>query len=103
MSEAFKVLINPEARSLYDAALAGPQAMKNLRFLECQRWMPRTDDFTADAQTPGGKKHLRFAQIAQQEGNLRSTRMYLTLALQSEPHNSALRKRLEAITQKLDS
>lgn len=103
MSEAFKVLIDPEARSLYDSALAGADARKNLRFLERQRGMPRADDATADALTPGGKKHLRFSMLALAEGNLRSTRMYLTLALQCEPHNDALRRRLEQITQKLDS
>jgi len=99
MTEAFKVLINPEARSQYDALLASERA-SNLRYLDRPR-IVTSEDPTSDAATPAGKKYLHFANLAGAEGNLRSARMYLTLALRCEPHNAALRGRLEAMTRRL--
>jgi CheY-like chemotaxis protein len=102
MSEAFKVLIQPEARSHYDAALLGDDREGHLRYLDSARDVLRADDHTGAAITAGGKRYLHFANLADAEGNLRSARMYLTLALQCEPHNNALRARLDAVTHRLE-
>jgi hypothetical protein len=103
MSEAFKVLSNPETRCQYDAMLVNPERQTDLRYLERGTQHISSDDFTSDAMTPAGKKYLHFANLAEVEGNLRSARMYLTLALQWEPHNDSLRMRLEDITNRLES
>jgi CheY-like chemotaxis protein len=103
MSEAFKVLINPELRSSYEADLDGSDGRRNLRFLDRGRRPVSLEDPTADAVTPPGKRYLHFANLALNDGNLRSARMYLTLALQCEAQNDALRARLEDITRRLDT
>ena len=99
MTEAFKVLIDPAVRSQYDALLSSDRA-GNLRYLDRPR-VVTSEDPTSDAGTPSGKKYLHFANLAGAEGNLRSARMYLTLALQCEPHNAELRGRLEAMIRRL--
>lgn len=98
MSEAFKVLINPEARAAYDANLTGPN--RELRFLEHKRG-PGPVDPAGDATTPAGKKYLVYALLAEDDGKLRSARRYLSMALQYEPDNEALHARLERLTRRL--
>lgn len=102
MSEAFKVLINPELRSAYEDGLEGADGERNLRYLDRGRRPVCLEDPTADAFTPPGKRYLHFANLALSEGNLRSARMYLTLALQCETQNDALRARLDDITRRLE-
>jgi DnaJ-domain-containing protein 1 len=103
ISEAFKVLINPEIRGRYDAMLAGNDGPRTLRYLEHPRpQLSDGEDPTADASTPAAKRYLRYANLAEAEGNLRSARMYLTLALQCEPHSTPLRSRLDAVTRRLE-
>jgi CheY-like chemotaxis protein len=102
MSEAFKILFNHDTRSDYDAGLRSGDRLAHLRYVRCGRRIEDApEDPTTDAGTPGGKKYLRFAHVAEAEGRLRSARTYLTLALQSEPDNPALRSRLETITRRL--
>lgn len=102
ISEAFKVLINPETRARYDAMLSGADGPRTLRYLEHTRPpLSDSEDPTADASTPAAKRYLHYANLAEAEGNLRSARMYLTLALQCEPHSAPLRSRLETVTQRL--
>jgi DNA-binding response OmpR family regulator len=103
MSEAFKVLINPEIRSHYDTNLSGPERARSLRHGEREHPSTIGKDPVADASTPAGKRYLNFALLAESQGNLRSARMYLSIALQCEPQNSALRTRFEAFTRKLES
>jgi len=98
MSEAFKVLINPEARAAYDTNLAGPN--RELRYLEHGRG-PGPRDPAGDATTPAGKKYLVYALRAEDDGKLRSARRYLAMALQYEPDNEALHARLEGLTRRL--
>jgi CheY-like chemotaxis protein len=101
LSEAFKVLINPEARARYDALLAR-DGSRGLRYLEITRGeLADVEDPTADASTPGAKRYLHYALLAEAEGNLRSARMYLSLALQCEPSSVPLRARLDAVTRRL--
>ena len=102
MSEAFKALINPEIRSAYDAGLDGVDRESSLRFLDRGRQLS-FEDPNSDAFTPAGKRYLHFANLAEAEGNLRSARMYLTLALQCEPQNGALRGRLDTVTLRLET
>jgi len=102
MSEAFKVLASPEARSRYDTNLAGPG--RETRFLDRDRGpLSPKEDPTADARTPAGKKYLHYALLAETEGKLRSARMYLSMALQYEPENDALHNRLEQVTRRFGS
>jgi DNA-binding response OmpR family regulator len=101
MSEAFKVLINPEARSRYDENLAGPRRETSLRYLEIERTPDTLIDPTAEATTAVGKRYLHFATLAESEGNLRSALKYLTQAIQLEPENQALKNRLEDVKRKL--
>lgn len=101
MSEAFKVLTHPEARSGYDTSLATPQRQSNLRYRERQRRPSVPKDLTVEAWTPAGKKYLHYAILAENEGKHRVARMYLSLALEVEPENEALRARLERVTRRL--
>jgi len=101
MSEAFKVLINPEARARYEENLSGPGGQENLRFHEPERAGGAPQDPTSDAQSAAGKKYLHYAILAQSEGKYRSARMYLSMALQYEPDNEALQLRLEEVTRRL--
>ncbi|MCC6748739.1 MAG: DnaJ domain-containing protein [Deltaproteobacteria bacterium] len=96
VSEGFKVLIRPEARSDYDHGLALPDRARHLRYQERPR-QPTGSEATSGALTSEGKRYLQFAQLAEQEGNVKSARMYLALAVQCEPQNLALRERLEAL------
>lgn len=101
MSEAFKVLINPEARSRYDENLAGPERETSLRYLEIERTPATSIDPTAEAVTAVGKRYLHFATLAESDGNHRSAMKYLTQAIQVEPENQALKDRLEQVKRKL--
>ena len=103
MSEAFKVLINSELRRAYEAGLDGTDRKNNLRYLDRGRQLASFEDPTSDASTPAGKRYLHFANLAAAEGNLRSARMYLTLAMQCEPQNVALRGRLDEVTRRLEA
>ena len=97
MSEAFKVLVNPEARRNYDVSLSGPS--RQTRYVD--RGQSGADDPLKDAHTPAGKKHLNYAILAESNGNIRSARMYLSMALQYEPDNEALHLRLDDVTSRL--
>ena len=52
-------------------------------------------------ETEAGRRYLRFARTAEREGNIKSARMYLGLALEVEPQNQAVRELLERVTRKL--
>ena len=99
MSEAFKVLSSPQARSQYDGNLAGPT--REVRYLERDEPPSDSQDPSDDARTPSGKKFLRHAILAEAEGNLRSARMYLSMAVQCEPDNESLQARLDVVTGRL--
>lgn len=101
MSEAFKVLSSPEARSRYDGNLSGPERDANLRLAGRAPSETTPRDPAADAQTPAGRKYLHHALRAEAEGKLRSARMYLSMTLQYEPDNEAIQARLEALTRRL--
>lgn len=101
VSEAFKVLVNPEARSRYDDHLAAPSGEQNLRLLDREKPGTSPEDPSSDATTPAGKKYLHYAVLAQAEGKYRSARMFLTMALQYEPDNERLHARLDEVTRKL--
>ena len=98
MSEAFRVLSRPDARARYDAELTAPPGRRVVRLAESER---RETQPSGDAHTPAGRRYLHFAELARLEGNLKSARMYLTLAVQCEPENSALRQHLERVTSQL--
>jgi DnaJ-domain-containing protein 1 len=102
MSEAFKVLINPLLRSQYDGMLASPVQGRNRRYLERHPPIASADEPTMAASSQGGKRYLHLALLAEEEGNLRSARMYLNLALQCEPDNLELRSRLDGITSRME-
>jgi hypothetical protein len=103
MSEAFKVLSNPESRSQYDIYLTGSDREHGLRYLERSEQLVSPEDPNSAALTPTGKRYLHFAKLAETEGNLRSARMYLLLGVQSEPQNSALRLMLDKITSRIEA
>ena len=98
VSEAFRVLSRSDTRAEYDAELARPGGGRSLRYRNYRtRDEPRAEDHAAAAaRTPAGRRYLQFAQLAREQGNLHSARMYLSLAVQCEPTNATLREWLEA-------
>jgi len=98
VSEAFRVLSQPHARSGYDQQLAGPPEGRSLRFTDPERARGRSTSSSPGGETPAGRRYLRYAEQAVQEGDLKSARVFLTLAVQCEPGNDALHARLDALS-----
>lgn len=100
ITEAFKVLLDPHARTEYDQQIAGDGSGR-LRYLEFGRTREPAVVSADVATTPASRRYVNFADLAERNGNLKSARMYLTLAAQCEPQNDTLRGRLDEITKKL--
>ncbi|MBW2731474.1 MAG: DnaJ domain-containing protein [Deltaproteobacteria bacterium] len=99
-TEAFKVLLDPPSRADYDRQRG--ESADEVRYLDFGRSRLATDA-TSPSQTPAGRRYLHFAELAERNGNLRSARMYLTLATQCEPDNGDLRERLDRITERISA
>jgi CheY-like chemotaxis protein len=102
ITEAFKVLSDPDARGDYERQLAA-DSDPLLRYEDLGRARRSVaEDDQPLATSPAGRKYTNFAELAERNGNLKSARMYLTLASQCEPNNEALRQRLDETTRRLD-
>lgn len=98
MTEAFKILLDPKTRDQYNAQIDSQDTQHaGLRFIE----IGPSDQAQGQSsiKSAAARKYLNFADEAEKNGNLKSARMYLTLASQSEPQNVQLRSRLEALAQ----
>lgn len=102
VTEAFKVLSDPDARAAYERQLAA-DSQPSLRYEDLGRAKHSVaEDEQILASSPAGRKYAHFAELAERNGNLKSARMYFTLASQCEPNNEALRERLDELTRRLD-
>jgi CheY-like chemotaxis protein len=100
-TEGFKVLLDANSRAEYDQQLDGdPAQPRQCRYLDLGRGRQHNAAQHL-ASTPAGRKYVNFAELAERNGNLKSARMYLLLALQCEPRNSELRELLDTITERL--
>ncbi len=97
ISEAFKVLADPQKRQEYDAGLTGADRDARLRYVSTARPRQGPRDPTEIAKNANARKFYGHALVAEREGNVTSARMYLTLALQHEPGNETIEKKLEEL------
>ncbi len=103
MTEAFRVLTQPESRAAYiHEDLEAPAESRSMRYTG-QGDRRTGDDRWCQALTSTGSRYLRFAELAYQSGNLRSATKYLALAADWEPDNQALHQQLAAVAAELSS
>ncbi|MBI5485841.1 MAG: DnaJ domain-containing protein [Deltaproteobacteria bacterium] len=89
MTEAYRVLIDPDLRRSYDAGLAAGR----LRLTdEIDAARPKSDDDTLG--TPAGRQHYRAAKDALAAGDLQGAELNLSLAMSYEPNSPLLAKLL---------
>ena len=102
-TEAFKVLMDPNARAEYEEQLAlpVPGGSREVRYMDIARPHRPSPAEEVAATTPAGRRYLQLAELAERKGNLKSARMYLTLATQVEPTNDVLRHQLDLVTSRL--
>lgn len=100
VSEAFRVLNQPEARAAYEQDdLDRPAEDRSVRYRGTASSAATTE--RPPTATTMGTRYLRFAELAREAGNLKSAKMYLTLALQWEPDCEPLRRALEQVTREM--
>jgi CheY-like chemotaxis protein len=101
ISEAFRVLNQPEARAAYEQDdLDGPRDDRSVRYRGSAQLSSAVED-RPPTRTTMGTRYLRFAELAREAGNLKSAKMYLTLALQWEPECAPVRQALDEITREM--
>lgn len=99
ISEAFRVLNQPEARAAYEQDdLDAPPNDRSVRYRGSGQLASMDRPPTT---TTMGTRYLRFAELARDAGNLKSAKMYLTLALQWEPDCEPLRRALDQVTREM--
>ena len=100
-TEAFKILLDPDTRGLYDKQIADT-SIRDVRYRDPKQAVePALGEDDDLARTPAGRKYANLAERAERNGKLKSARMYLTLASQCEPLNAPLRSHLENIRSQL--
>jgi DnaJ-class molecular chaperone len=93
VTEAYRVLGDPEQRKLYEAqrTTGGVRLDKTSRNVPTVR---RAEDAIA---SPQAKKYFLLAADAERRGDRKGARLNLQLALQMEPDNPVLKERLEKL------
>ncbi|PID38092.1 MAG: hypothetical protein CSA65_08840 [Proteobacteria bacterium] len=102
ITEAFKVLSDPDARAAYEQQLStdSKPALRYDNLGRTKRSVAEDDQLLASS--PAGRKYANLAKVAERKGNLKLARMYLTLASQCEPSSEAIREHLDEITHRLE-
>ncbi|MCB9556412.1 MAG: DnaJ domain-containing protein [Deltaproteobacteria bacterium] len=96
MSEAFRILTRGESRAAYDQQLAQSSGAQGNRFDDCNAEAIILNDLSM-ANTPAGRRYVDLAKRAERAGDQRSAQTYLSLAVQCEPSNGAIRSALESL------
>jgi DnaJ-domain-containing protein 1 len=99
VSEAFKVLGDPVLRVEYDQGLRADR-QRFIRYVRTERPRQGPKDPTSIAATADGRKYVGLALLAERQGNWSAAQMHLSLAVQAEPGNKALKARLQEIRAK---
>ncbi len=99
MSEGYQVLCDPEKRSAYDEQLRSGEGM---RLLQKQRTQDGPKLEESAIKNPQAKKFFKLGVNALNQGDLKSAKMNLTLALSMQPGEAVIQARLEQVQQRLD-
>lgn len=94
VSEAFKVLGDPALRVEYDQGLRVDR-QRYIRYVRTERPRQGPKDPTAIAATADGRKYVGLALLAERQGNWSAAQMHLSLAVQAEPGNKAIKAKLQ--------
>ena len=98
ITEAYKILSDPETRETYTQSISGADRAKNLRYvIGVQGGMPKEDE----GQTPMGKKYFQMGKIAFNNMDYKGAKINFQLATKMEPKNETFKAymaKLEEIT-----
>ncbi len=98
ITEAYKILSDPETRQIYTEGINGPERSKNLRYIHGVQGGPPKED---EGQTPLGKKYFQMGKTALNNMDYKGAKINFQLALKMEPNNETFKKRLAEVEEKL--
>lgn len=98
ITEAYKIINDPETREIYTKSISGSERSKNLRFIHGVRGGgPREDE----GSTPMGRKYFQMAKLAFNNMDYKSAKINFQLAAQMEPNNETFKQYLTQVAEKL--
>ncbi len=91
ITEAYKILCDPETRAIYTEGINGANRAKNLRYIHGVQGGPPKED---EGQTPMGRKYFQMGKMALNNMDYKGAKINFQLALKMEPKNESFQKRL---------
>jgi len=98
ITEAYKILSDPETRRIYTEGINGPDRANNLRYIHGVQGGPPKED---EGQTPLGKKYFQMGKTALNNMDYKGAKINFQLALRMEPNNESFKKRLAEVEELL--
>ena len=94
ITEAFKILNDPETRVEYDKSLKGPNRAENLRYVHGVMGETKRED---EGQPPMGRKYYQMGKIALNNMDYKGAKINFQLAAKMEPNNELFKQRLAEV------
>ena len=95
ITEAYKILSDPETRADYTDGINGPNRAKNLRFTHGIDGAGGVKE--DEGQTPMGRKYYQMGKIAMNNLDYKGAKINFQLAAKMEPNNETFKKRIEEV------
>jgi len=100
ITEAYKILSDPETRDVYTKSIAGSDRHKNLRYIHgVQGGLPKEDE----GQTTMGRKYFQMGKVAFNNMDYKGAKINFQLAAKMEPKNETFKEYLAKVEEKLRS
>lgn len=98
ITEAYKILSDPETRAIYTKSINGPDRAKNLRYIHGVQGGPPKEDA---GQSPMARKYFQMGKTAFNNMDYKGAKINFQLALKLEPNNQTFKEYLEKVDEKL--
>lgn len=97
ITEAYKILSDPETRTVYTKSISSADRLKNLRYIHgVQGGMPKEDE----GQTPMGRKYFQMGKVAFNNMDYKGARINFQLAAKMEPKNETFKEYMAKVEEK---
>lgn len=98
ITEAYKILSDPDTRAIYTKSISGADRSKNLRYIHgVQGGLPKEDE----GQTPMGRKYFQMGKVAFNNMDYKGAKINFQLAFKMEPNNQTFKDYLAKVEEKI--
>ena len=94
ITEAYKIISDPNTRAIYNDGINSANRAKNLRYIHGVQGGPPKED---EGQTPMGKKYFQLGKMAFNNRDFKGAKINFQLAAKMEPNNETFKKRLTEV------